>query len=125
MASGGLQRRGRERLLGGRRGVDVVASSAKVRAQRAKELRLVVDDEDPASCGNRRRELDERQGEHERRPLAVTRLEPHPAAVRLGEAAGDRKPEARARLVGATCEAVERLEDPLPLRPRGCRGRGR
>ena len=48
----------------------------------------------------RRGQLDGREREHERRPLARPRLEPEPAAVRLGEAPCDRQPEARPALVG-------------------------
>ena len=48
-------------------------------------------------------------------PCPSLRLEPHPPAVRLGEPARDREPEAGAGLVGATGDAMERREDPLPL----------
>src|SRR6185295_7723510 len=43
---GWAKRRRRERIGGGRRGVDLVPSAAQVRRQRAQELRLVVDHED-------------------------------------------------------------------------------
>ena len=42
-----LPRRDRERLLPRRRQIDVVVPRAEVRRERAKDLRLVVDDEDP------------------------------------------------------------------------------
>ena len=101
---GRLQRRRAQRLLGGRRRRDVVARAAQVRLQRAEELRLVVDDEDarraPRHAGTRAGSSTSGQREHERRALALARLEPEAAAVRLREAARDRQPEARARLVG-------------------------
>ncbi len=97
--------------------VDVVAGAAEIRLQRAQELRLVVDDENPLSAhaGTSDRQLDDRQGEHERRALPLARLDPQPAAVRLREAARDRQTEPRAALVGLPGHAIERLEDLVVL----------
>ena len=50
IASGGLQPGRGERLLGRRRRRHVIARAAEVRLQRAQELRLVVDDEDPLTA---------------------------------------------------------------------------
>ena len=55
---GGRRERARRRV----RGVDLEAGASQRRPERAQDLRLVVDDEDPllASCGQLRRDLDDR-----------------------------------------------------------------
>ena len=98
IASGGWMPRPRERVLGGRGRLDVVAGAAQGRLQRAQDLRLVVDDQDAlaAHAAHPARLLDGGQRERERRALPGPRLGPDAPAVRLGEAARDREPEARA-----------------------------
>ena len=65
-----------------------------------------------------RRALGERQREDEVTAPRIV-LCPEPAAVRLGESAGDRETKSGANLPGAT--APERLEQRLPLLGRQAR----
>ena len=115
IASGGWSAAALERLLGRRRRRDVVAgaragsSAARAGTAARRRRRAPAAPVTPGPAG----QLDERQREHERGALPVARLEPQPAAVRLGEPARDRQPETGAGLVRLPVDAVERLEDPL------------
>ena len=118
-ASGGSQRRGGERALGGVGGVDLVAGAAQARAQRAQDLLLVVDDEDagarshaPPATGSRRRRqrratkvapCSARDSTQMRPPLASAK----PRAIASPSPAPGGAP--------APPTALERLEDPLAL----------
>ena len=72
--------------------------------------------------GRRDRQLDATNDAPQASRSPAERLDPHPAAVGLDEAAHDRQPEARAAVAGGVgAGAVERLEDALPLGLRDAR----
>ena len=98
--------------------------------QRARDLRLVVADEDPPA--RRARGLTSGtggagrgagQGDDEARPLAGQRLDVHAAAVGLDEALDDRQAEARSRCRGRPARG-RRARRCAAGRPAGCRARG-
>ena len=73
-----------------------VARAAKLHLHGTKDLRLVVDDEDPsvAHLAATARDVCGRQRECERRAGIRPRLDPEPTAVQLREAARNRKSQA-------------------------------
>ena len=96
-----------ERRLAGRREVDVVAPGPEVRGERAEDLRLVVDDEDP---GHRAASSRDDDGE----PAAGCVLELDRAAHRLDEALARRRGRVR---------RLRRLESPSRWNGRNIRSR--
>jgi len=55
------------------------------------------------------------QVEHDGESAAGGRLEPDLTALRLDEAAGDGQAQPDPGMVGVVTQALERLEDPLPV----------
>ena len=101
-----------ERGLAGRRQVDLVAARLQVRAERAQDLGLVVDDED----ARHRAAL---QAEHHRQPSARGVLELHLASDRLDEPFRHGEAESHSLAAAGVAEPLEREEDPVALGRRG------
>ena len=117
---GMVARRELEALLARLGQVDVVAAGPQVDAERAPDLRLVVDDEHPAHAAGRRQADDHRD--------ASTRgvLDRELATHRVDEPARDRETQPDAGAVArVVAEPLERLEDRARAGPPGCRARGR
>ena len=110
-----VARRERQRDLAGRREVDLVAARPEVRAERAEDLRLVVDDEDPRH--RRRPEPDDH-----RQPAARRVLDLELAAHRLDEALRDREAESDASPLPRVAEALERAGTSARAPSAGCPG---
>ncbi len=121
--AGGVDRHDVERLLGRRRGRDLVAGVAQDHPQRAQDLRLVVADQHPpARAAHSARSIGSAAGAStgtaswidEARPLTGQRLGADAAAVGLDEAPCDRQPESRPRRRSRPSGGTARRRAPAP-----------
>ena len=113
----------RERLLAGRDRLPPRSPRPERRLERPEDLRLVVDDEHARRRSRVRPGEASASGNARTKRPAAPGLGPEPAAVRLGEAARDREPEARpgalassARSNGSKTRSRSRCRDPAARR---------
>ena len=116
--SGCLRAASVERGFAGGREVDVVAAGSEIRAERAKDLRLVVDDEDPGHS----RGL---QANDHREPAAGSVLDLDRASHRLDEPLRDREAEPDTFARGSSRRAAGTGGTSARARLPARRGRGR
>ena len=103
-------RRAEHAFLAGADRRDLVAVRLEARAERATDLRLVVDHEHLHADSHLHREL-----EHDDGPAAGGALDPDATAVRHDDRLRDREPEAAPGSLRRRVAAIERLEHALAL----------